>query len=241
MRFKHSHLLFKISYNFLSHGEINSDKKPPELDDKQVESTSLLMPFESENQATKQTKDISESPNHLKRTQGFTDLPNIDDFSPVTFFRSVQSNQPQQQPLQSEQEPPKQESLAVVQRDTADDSNSSCYLEEKKVVIPGIKVRAAKVSKLVQIFMDSFDKTGKVQASTDFPRVFILMHKWFMESIHLIDILFDLYNLYNQYQDYYTQKADKEYYAHQQLKICYAFKLVELKSINPLFHNDLWV
>lgn len=61
--------------------------------------------------------------------------------------------------------------------------------------------------------------------STDFPRVFILMHKWFMESTTFIDILFDLYNLYNQYQEYYQLDADKKYYANQQLKICHAFKL----------------
>lgn len=191
------------------------------------------MPFESENQVPKPVKDSNESPNHLKRTQAFTDLPNIDDLSTVTFLKPV-NNQPQsEQQTQNEKEKteqkPKsdlstQENLPVVMRDTVDDTNSSCYIEEKKVIISGIKVRAAKVSKLVQIFMDSFDKKGKVQACTDFPRVFILMHKWFMESIHLTDILFDLYNLYNQYQDYYTQKADKEYYAHQQLKICYAFK-----------------
>lgn len=191
------------------------------------------MPFKSVNQAPKAVNDSNESPNHLKRTQAFTDLPNIDDLSTVTFLKPVNNKPQSEQQTQNGKEKAgqklksdlsTQENLPLVMGDTVDDTNSSCYIEEKKVIISGIKVRAAKVSKLVQIFMDSFDKTGKVQAYTDFPRVFILMHKWFMESIHLTDILFDLYNLYNQYQDHYTQKADKEYYAHQQLKICYAFK-----------------
>ncbi len=60
--------------------------------------------------------------------------------------------------------------------------------------------------------------------NTDFPRVFFLMHKWFMESKTLTDILFDLYNLYNQYEEQYEQEADKQYYEIQQLKICLALK-----------------
>ena len=63
--------------------------------------------------------------------------------------------------------------------------------------------------------------------STDFPRVFFLMHKWFMDSSTLIDVLFDLYNLYNQYEEQYEQETDKHYYENQQLKICFAFKLIQ--------------
>lgn len=91
-------------------------------------------------------------------------------------------------------------------------------IEEVKEVFPDIKVRAAKLPKLIEILIDSFgknlfiacgldstffiiihlfdfikDENGKVLPNTDFPRVFILMHKWFMESIVLSDMLYDLY------------------------------------------------
>ena len=169
---------------------------------------------ENESSDSQQTIKSIESPTSLKlkRSQAFSDLPNMDELSSVTFVGSVISTT-----CTNKCDSPCRE-------DINDDSNHVSYVEEKKFVIKGIKVRAAKISKLVQILLDSFDSMGKVLPSTDFPRVFILMHKWFMESITLIDILFDLYNLYNQYQDYYQQEADKQYYANQQLKICHAFK-----------------
>ena len=71
------------------------------------------------------------------------------------------------------------------------------------------------------------DSSGQVLEGTDFPRVFFLMHKWFMDSSTLIDVLFDLYNLYNQYEEQYEQETDKHYYENQQLKICFAFKWIE--------------
>jgi hypothetical protein len=37
------------------------------------------------------------------------------------------------------------------------------------------------------------DETGQVLPNTDFPRVFFLMHKWFMESESLADILYEMY------------------------------------------------
>lgn len=95
----------------------------------------------------------SESPNSLKlkRSQGFTDLPNMDELSSVTFPGSILSAS------SSKCDSPCHED-SHIQLDASDDSNHVSYVEEKKFVIKGIKVRAAKISKLVQILLDSFGK-----------------------------------------------------------------------------------
>ncbi len=37
------------------------------------------------------------------------------------------------------------------------------------------------------------DYSGRVLSDTDFPRVFLLMHKWFVESQSLANMLYDMY------------------------------------------------
>ncbi len=208
----------KVPYGFMSQSEIRTTGKcQPIGDENDIDTTSLLVPLVSD-----QALGALDSPASLKlkRSQAFTDLPTMDDFtSPATFRRH--SNQKSSVNNSSNNT---NNNINAIEASLDDSNHVAAYIEEKKVVVPGIKVRAAKVSKLVQILMDSFNSSGHVLPGTDFPRVFILMHKWFMESITLTEILFDLYNLYNQYQEYYTQQSDKQYYANQQLKICYAFK-----------------
>ncbi len=207
----------KNPYGFMSQTEIRTTGKHLPIDDNSdIDTTSLLIPLVSE-----QALGVLDSPASLKlrRSYAFTDLPTMGDFDTPLTFRKQKNN------------PKNTNNTKIINNNNntietcLDDSNHiTSYIEEKKVVVSGIKVRAAKISKLVQILMDSFNSNGQVLPGTDFPRVFILMHKWFMESITLTEILFDLYNLYNQYQEYYTQQSDKNYYANQQLKICHAFK-----------------
>ncbi len=195
------------------------------------------------NQQAKSTSPI-ESPtfSKLKRSQAFTDLPNMDEFSSVTFTSSLISTD-----LSKSDSPYREDSQ--IQPDLTDDSNHVNYVEEKKFIIKGIKVRAAKISKLVQILLDSFGKLNQFEhlffdcfnyglfdyfrqhGKGSTVRLFstsLYSYEKMVHRINLIEILFDLYNLYNQYQDYYQQLADKQYYANQQLKICHAFKYVKL-------------
>jgi hypothetical protein len=136
----------------------------------------------------------------LKRTQAIPDLHNMDDFSPVTFESSVLGG-----PINK---------LFV-------DDNNLCeidqqpnskfdYIEETKVIVPGIKVRAAKLSKLIGILIESFDEvTGDVLPNIDFPRVFYLMHKWFMESNDLANMIYDLYLTCEQQKQQNQQKKEE--------------------------------
>ncbi|RNA18762.1 ras guanyl-releasing 3-like isoform X1, partial [Brachionus plicatilis] len=147
--------------------------------------------------------EINEKPNYhlvresppLKRTHAITDLHSMDDYSPVTFASSTS--------LKSEQ--------------TEDNSTSQTFFtEEPNEVIKGIKVRAANLPKLIEILVESFDESGNLSPGTDFPRVFLLMHKWFMESEELVNMLS---GLYLKYEDYHTQHSNS-----YQLRICYTFR-----------------
>ena len=73
----------------------------------------------------------------LKRTQAITDLHIMDDYSPVTFESTFHS---------------KPES------DLLEDHSQVDYIEENKLVITGINVRAAKINKLIEILIESFGK-----------------------------------------------------------------------------------
>ena len=126
----------------------------------------------------------------------------MDDFSPVTFESSlglsnttpssattIKPPPPQYHPHHHHQQQHLQQQQS---EDTLLDNNA--YIEETKVIIPGIKVRAAKLDKLIEILIESFDEeTGEVLPNIDFPRVFFLMHKWFMESDELANMIYDLY------------------------------------------------
>ena len=128
----------------------------------------------------------------LKRTQAIPDLHTMDDFSPVTFESSLVNCLLNKQQLQTSS------SIATTVDDSlTEDTHQNAqvdYIEETKIIIPGIKVRAAKLSKLIQILVESFDETtGDVLPNIDFPRVFFLMHKWFMESDELANMIYELY------------------------------------------------
>ena len=56
------------------------------------------------------------------------------------------------------------------------------------------------------------DKNGEVTGDSEFPRVFLLMHKWFMESDELFVRLRDLYATCEDSQ------------TEQQSKICHAYQ-----------------
>ena len=59
------------------------------------------------------------------------------------------------------------------------------------------------------------EESGELVPDTDFPRVFLLMHKWFMESD---DLFLKLRELYENCDD--TQTNSTEY----QSKICHAYQ-----------------
>lgn len=105
----------------------------------------------------------------------------------------------------------------------ANTSADTDLIEEAKEVFPGIRVRAAKLHKLIEILIDSFgtffilyldvffrignliswifeDENGNVNKNTDFPRVFLLMHMWFMESVGLAETLYELYQKNEDHQ-----------------------------------------
>jgi hypothetical protein len=91
-------------------------------------------------------------------------------------------------------------------------SGSMCdYIEEEKAFLNGINVRAAKLSKLIQILIESFNCNGRLHQLCDLPRVFFLMHKWFIESQKLANTLLDLYEAQNTTND-------------SKLGICYAIQ-----------------
>jgi hypothetical protein len=77
------------------------------------------------------TETLRESPS-LKRTPAISDLHNMNEDSPVT-CKSLKSED------------------SIENHSVSDD-----YIEETKVIIPGIKVRAAKITKLVEILIESF-------------------------------------------------------------------------------------
>jgi hypothetical protein len=81
---------------------------------------------------------LKDSPT-LKRTHAIPDIHRMDDFSPVTFTLSNQFNK----------------------IDENDDNSTNIvedYIEENKIVISGIKVRAAKLDRLLRILTESFGK-----------------------------------------------------------------------------------
>lgn len=77
------------------------------------------------------TETLRDSPS-LKRTPAISDLHNMNEDSPVT-CKSLKSED------------------SIDNHSVSDD-----YIEETKVIIPGIKVRAAKITKLVEILIESF-------------------------------------------------------------------------------------
>lgn len=163
---------------------------------------------------------MSESP-PLKRTHAIPDLHSMDDYSPVTFETSLS-----------------------IKSDDVEDSPKFDLIEETKEVINGIKVRASKLPNLIETLVDSFgkivllskfqvsiyfqfkikDESGDLLQGTDFPRVFFLMHKWFMESEDLVSMLSELYLKYEINQN--------EHSIGSQLRICHAFRL---ELILPFF------
>ena len=100
----------------------------------------------NENRSTITAINEIESPTSLKlrRTQAITNLSSMDEFTPVAFMSAHNSATANKSDTQT--------CLKM------NEINSLGYVEEKKIVIHGIKVRAAKISKLVQILMDSFGK-----------------------------------------------------------------------------------
>ena len=74
------------------------------------------------------------------------------------------------------------------------------------------------------------DESGEVLPNIDFPRVFFLMHKWFMESDTLANMLYDFYAKHESQQT--TEKPPStpnspqifQISANYQLKICHAFR-----------------
>ncbi|XP_064601719.1 ras guanyl-releasing protein 3-like isoform X2 [Liolophura sinensis] len=69
----------------------------------------------------------------------------------------------------------------------------ACYMEEEKPIIPGVTVRAAPAEKLVQLAVESFSEDGVIKDHCEYPRVFFLMHKWFLSSNDLAEAFVDLY------------------------------------------------
>ena len=125
----------------------------------------------------------------------------MDDFSPVTFESSVIGGPTNKQLVDDS-------NLCEIDQQP---NSKFDYIEETKVIVPGIKVRAAKLSKLLGILIESFDEvTGDVLPNIDFPRVFYLMHKWFMESNELANMIYDLYLTCEQQQQQQNQHKKEE-------------------------------
>ena len=103
--------------------------------DESITLLSLFLPDSSESSSacSVQLKDSRQLT--LKRTQAIPDLHNMDDYSPVTFDSTFH--------LKSDSDP-------------IEDHSKLDMIEESKVIIPGIKVRAAKLNKLVDILIESF-------------------------------------------------------------------------------------
>jgi hypothetical protein len=89
----------------------------------------------SSSSSTSSVPAVKESP-PLRRTQAIPDLHIMDDFSPVTFETQL--------------------NLKPDDNTISEDQSKVDYIEENKVIIPGIKVRAAKLPKLIQILVESF-------------------------------------------------------------------------------------
>ncbi|XP_070578559.1 ras guanyl-releasing protein 3-like isoform X1 [Ptychodera flava] len=67
------------------------------------------------------------------------------------------------------------------------------YIEDDKPVISGLNFKAASLDKLVTICVDSFDDNGDLVEKSPLPRVFFLMHKWFVSSEELATKFLELY------------------------------------------------
>jgi hypothetical protein len=206
---------------------------------------------------------MKESP-PLKRSHAITDLVQMDDFSPVTFDTSLNiksedvtsatinnlSNIMEICQATSSSIIMKNNTSIQVEEDLVGGGNgggsSKCedLIEETKLVIIGVKIRGAKVSKLVEILIESFDDSGHVLYETDFPRVFLLMHKWFIESELLANMLYDLYIKHdNDNEILITTHTNNnnisnnlllnKHSVNYQLKICHTFRFV----FSDLFHK----
>jgi hypothetical protein len=57
--------------------------------------------------------------------------------------------------------------------------------------------------------------------NVDFPRVFLLMHKWFMESDVLANMLYDIYVKYDEQNN---SSNSRNVLLDYQFKICYTFR-----------------
>ncbi|XP_054715101.1 ras guanyl-releasing protein 3-like [Uloborus diversus] len=69
-------------------------------------------------------------------------------------------------------------------------NNHVMLLEEERPVVPGVTVRAATVSALVDLLVDSFLPVGGVkEKECSFPRIMMLMHQWFISSEDLAQSL----------------------------------------------------
>ncbi|KAK2187594.1 hypothetical protein NP493_161g05024 [Ridgeia piscesae] len=68
------------------------------------------------------------------------------------------------------------------------------FVEEEKMLVPGVKVRAACVEKLASLSVECFDVGGPSEDKTEFPRILFLMHQWFVSSEDLATIFLDLYD-----------------------------------------------
>ncbi len=83
---------------------------------------------------------------------------------PVTFLTALEeatTNNDMKETLNDCNIDEKLETITNSLTNQTDDNINLGYIEEKKIFVKGIKVRAAKISKLVQILMDSFGKNIK--------------------------------------------------------------------------------
>lgn len=175
----------------------------------------------------------------IKRSQAISNIQDLDEDSPVTFEiepsehhharKKVQLQHPSVTNRLLNESSDKQTTTASVAGDESDTRSESSekmpeYIEEERPILPGIHVKGATLNRLLRTLIDSFQPDGTISDESEYPKVFLLMHKWIMESEYLSNMLFDLYKHYGDDYKRTNHQNEKQVFKDYQLRVCQAYR-----------------
>ena len=194
----------------------------------------------------------------IKRSQAISNIQDLDEDSPVTFEIEPNEHHHVRKKVHL-QNPPiihrihadsissfdKQTTTSSGGGDESDSRSESSektpeYIEEERLILPGIHVKGATLNRLIRILIDSFRKfivfsqsasfsfhrleiNGTIIDDSEYPKVFFLMHKWIMESEHLSNMFYDLYKHYGDDYKKAIHSHDKQQYKDYQIRVCQVY------------------
>lgn len=115
------------------------------------------------------------------------------------------------------------------QQDTTTTNSTTVLLEDEKPVLPGIAVRTASTDTLIELCVNCFGVDGEIMEEySNYPRVFFLMHKWFVPSEQVSEHLIALFHQSEQVSQ--CHPSCRHYFsggcwvAQQRSRICHTFR-----------------